>query len=590
MINLNPEQKAMVVSEGNLVVTACPGSGKTRALISKLSYELERIEDVKRKIIALTFTNRAAEEIQKRLDVMNIDMEKLWTGTIHAFCLEWILRPYALYIDRLKNGFTVLDEFRQEKILNGLKEQSNLPRYENIALKWSKEGSSKQNTPIKQYIANQYHNWLLENKCIDFDLILFLSYSLLQERPQISKSLSRLFKLICIDEYQDTSELQYGIIGSIVKTGNGETNIVMVGDPDQAIYDTLGGVAKSVEEISMEIGGLPVKHLKLSGNYRSSQRVIDFYKNFQLTNIKIQAIGKNANSKAVVTFNNSISESNLVETIAQIIKSNIRRGIPANEICVIAPQWWLLISMARSLKAMMPGIKFDAPGLSPLPKSYDNFWFKVARIFLTTPSPTLFISRRRWADDIINDLKSITGFTDIIINNEMLTSKILLDFCNLTSKTLKNEIDGLVYLDSCFNSLLKFVSINLLSHTLLNDHYSSFFKGIEERLARNGFDATDRLLHNFKSSFQQSNGVVVNTCQGVKGEEYETIIAFGLLQGYVPHASIRNPMQAEMSSKRLLYVIGSRAKTNLHLIAENRNNKNINKELSNVEFAYDDYL
>ncbi|WDM22298.1 UvrD-helicase domain-containing protein [Paenibacillus polymyxa] len=587
-IILNPEQRIMVESEGNIVVTACPGSGKTRALTSKISYELERLGSSKRRVIALTFTNRAAEEIQKRLDNMNVDTENLWTGTIHAFCLEWILRPYASYVERLKNGFTVIDEFRQEKILAELKEASDISRFESVSVKWNREGCIKQDTPIKQYIADEYNQKLIQSKLIDFDLILHLSFSLLQQRPQISSSLSRIFKLICVDEYQDTSDLQYGILGSIVREGKGLTNILMVGDPDQAIYDTLGGIAKSLDEISLEIGGYSIRKIEFSGNYRSAQRIIDYYRNFQLTSIDIKAVGKNANSDTIIKFNNQIFQDSIVEEIAKIIRDNLNNGIPAHEICVIAPQWWMLISMARRLKSLMPDVQFDAPGLSPLPRSHDNFWFKVARIFLTDPSPDIFVSRNRWAEEIIRELKLYTNQSEINTDHGPLTARNLLNFSNKAKKSFSNDIEGLVFLNTCFNNLLKFVNINIVSYTLLNEHHNSFFNGVVERLSRREFEGISRSLGDFRNMFRHSNGVVVNTCQGVKGEEYETVIAYGLLQGYVPHGSIRDEMQAELSSKRLLYVIGSRAKRNLHLIAELGRNRSTNRELEAVQFTYDD--
>ncbi len=92
----------------------------------------------------------------------------------------------------------------------------------------------------------------------------------MSENPNISKTLSNLFELICVDEYQDTQDLLYAIISSIVKAGNGATSIFLVGDVDQAIYQSLGGVAKSLDEIKVEINHLPIEELTLFGNYRSN--------------------------------------------------------------------------------------------------------------------------------------------------------------------------------------------------------------------------------------------------------------------------------------------------------------------------------
>ncbi len=118
---LNPQQTDAVIEPGNVLLTACPGSGKTRALTYKIAYELERLTNSKKIIIAVTFTNRAADEIKKRIRELNADDTNLWAGTIHSFCLEWILRPYMCYLDELKSGFSISDEYNSENLMSELK-------------------------------------------------------------------------------------------------------------------------------------------------------------------------------------------------------------------------------------------------------------------------------------------------------------------------------------------------------------------------------------------------------------------------------------------------------------------------------------
>src|SRR5271154_4245121 len=97
MISLNWEQDRAVNEPGSVVVTACPGSGKTRVLTARVIRAIAELGSTRERVIALTFTNRAADEIQVRLDQENIETDCLWAGTIHSFVLEWILRPYAPY-------------------------------------------------------------------------------------------------------------------------------------------------------------------------------------------------------------------------------------------------------------------------------------------------------------------------------------------------------------------------------------------------------------------------------------------------------------------------------------------------------------
>src|SRR5690606_10187683 len=129
---------------------------------------------------------------------------------------------------------------------------------------------------IQKRVLKDYHERLQTEKLIDFELLLYYSYKLLTKHPKIKKTLSNIFSLICVDEYQDTQDLLYAIISSIVTTGEGSSNLFLVGDTDQAIYASLGGIAKSLEEIQEELNTLPIEQLTLSGNYRSTQRIIDF--------------------------------------------------------------------------------------------------------------------------------------------------------------------------------------------------------------------------------------------------------------------------------------------------------------------------
>jgi DNA helicase-2/ATP-dependent DNA helicase PcrA len=130
---LNEQQREAVVETGNVLLTACPGSGKTRALTYKIAYELERLISSKKIIIAVTFTNRAADEIKKRIRSLNADDTNLWAGTIHSFCLEWILRPYMCYLDELKNGFSISDEYNTENIISELKKDYGLDSWVSIS-------------------------------------------------------------------------------------------------------------------------------------------------------------------------------------------------------------------------------------------------------------------------------------------------------------------------------------------------------------------------------------------------------------------------------------------------------------------------
>jgi DNA helicase II / ATP-dependent DNA helicase PcrA len=578
---LNDQQKDAVLAEGHVLLTACPGSGKTRVLTHKVAHELQNISGQKKFVIALTFTNRAADEIKHRIVKMDIDLDQLWAGTIHSFCSEWILRPYAAYLDELKNGFVISDEYKSEELLSGLKASYGIDWWIPITTRLLSDGSFAE--PVKRYhqVLQDYHDALREEKLIDFDLMLYYAFKLINTYPKIAKTLNNLFHLICVDEYQDTQQLQYAIFSKIINVPSSRTLLFLVGDKDQAIYDSFGGIAKSLEEIKIEFGNIAMDEKELSGNYRSSQRMIDYYRNYQTTSIEIESLSNYATENGIITYNTTIGKDDIYNYIASIIKSNIENGIPENEICVLAPQWQIVIPMGKKLKTLLPAVNFDAIGLSPLLKNRENIWFRFARLFLVDPSPRTYLIRSKWASELIDEL-DLLGLH--ILDDFERRSKTLLKTIN----SIKSDSnDGLTYLKECFEMLLDALRIDIENHPFLNQHWEFFFTSSQKRLDDPTFDYAKDIT-SFKRSFNQASGVVVNTCHGIKGEEFHTVIAFGLLEGYIPHKNDSNPDNA---AKKLLYVICSRSKKHLHLISEDRTryNEKMNgsRHLSGLNYAYD---
>ncbi|MHC3125772.1 UvrD-helicase domain-containing protein, partial [Acinetobacter sp. GN11] len=293
MLNFNPndlneEQKNAIYEENSILLVACPGSGKTRTLIYKIAFELSKIESTKKFVIAITYTNNAAEEIKERVEALGVDTTQLWIGTIHSFCLHWILRPYYLYLDNLKYGFSVINSYDTERILTELclsyKNQritywdcGVIARTDNIYLTCT--DTAKHSALLK--IMHDYYTILAKNKQIDFEQILKYSWDLLNKNSIISKSLSNIFSLILIDEYQDTKEIQYYILSEILKSNCGNTKAFIVGDPNQSIYDSLGGFPMPKDKLE-ELLGFDLIALSLDKNYRSSDKIVKYFDYFKV--------------------------------------------------------------------------------------------------------------------------------------------------------------------------------------------------------------------------------------------------------------------------------------------------------------------
>ncbi|MBM7616393.1 UvrD-helicase domain-containing protein [Alkaliphilus hydrothermalis] len=566
---LNLEQELAITETESVLLIACPGSGKTRTLTYKIAYELSKIKSSKNYIIAITYTNNAADEIKERVELLGVDTSQLWIGTIHSFCLEWILRPYHQHLDELKNGFRVINSHEAEVIFNELCEpyKNQKITYWDCGILAKPDGyyltcldKSKQQSLNK--IVNNYFNVLKLSRQIDFEQILFYAYQILIKQPIVCTILSKLFPFVLIDEYQDTKEIQYHIISKILSANDGKSKTVIVGDPNQSIYDSLGGYPMKKNELEMLLG-FSLKEMGLTKNYRSSEKITNYFDFYKTHPNMISPEGIYRGYPSVITFNNSISREKLTDEIVKLIKYNVvDKGISPNEICIVAPQWVHLASMTRSLMIKLPQYSFNGPGMTPFSRDIDNFWFKVSRIILTEPSPFMYIRRLRWSREVLYELELVG------VNLPEITNKTFLKLCNSIEL---DEEDGLKYLELFFTKIFKVLSIDISTYPTLLEHYNSFFSSSRSRIDRLKKEGNSFVEHidNFRKIFKQRDGITVSTIHGVKGEEYDTVIGFALLENYIPHF---NDPNGKINSKKLLYVLSSRARKNLHLICETGRN------------------
>lgn len=568
--DLNREQTEAILLSESVFLVACPGSGKTRTLTYKIAYELSRLESTRSFVVAITYTHRAADEIHERIEGLGVDTSRLWIGTIHAFCLEWIIKPYGIYEPALSRGYRVIDQHEREKLLERLCAPYATQRitfydcdyyftHEEYRLGCPNEGK---HVGIRAILA-EYFRLLAENRQIDFELILWYSCKLIERNPSISKLLSKLFSILLVDEYQDTKEIQYAIITSILQAGRGATRLFMVGDPNQAIYGSLGGYPIEIAQLRTLIG-IPIVERELSLNYRSSERIIEYFGNFNAHNTTIIAAADNRDYPSLVSYNIEITRDALVDEVCRLIRHNVETlGIPPNEICVLAPQWVHLAIMTRRLVVNMPEYEFDGPGMVPFARDIENFWYKLSRIALTEPSPGMYVRRLRWAGEILNELN------DVGIETSGLSRKALLRECN---SIVLDEVNGLAFLRHFFDSLFERIGLSFHEFTHLEEHHQAFFASSESRIARLESEGVNGIgdISFFKKVFQNRSGITVSTIHGVKGAEFDVVIAYALLEGMVPHF---NDTNGDLSAQKLLYVVGSRARKNLHLFSETGRSK-----------------
>lgn len=252
---------------------------------------------------------------------------------------------------------------------------------------------------------------------------------------------------------------------------------------------------------------------------------------------------------------------------------------------IIAPQWWLLFPLSKKIKELLPNVKFDAPDITPIKYDPMNVFYLISKLIFTESGQKIHL-RKKIANEIIEIL---TEEYKIYLSDEIDNYKIL-KIINSISETDEN---GVVYLQKAINNFLIEIGIDLNIESRLQKAYEDFILKVKDRVKNNHL-STD--IDTFKQCFKEKEGVVINTFHGVKGEEYTTVIAFGILNGYIPHwdTIINKSHYRESETKKLLYVVCSRAKQNLYLFSEQGRTTQKGAPLTStdeivaIDYKYDD--
>ena len=352
-MNLSPEQQAIVNhKDGALLVEAGPGSGKTRVLIERIKNLLS--SQRRGKVLALTFSNLAADEMKERLAgdrSFDAQIERVTVGTMHSFCLDLVqsrgnvigLSPDLVLFENEEDRRGVLKEaiFDNPQLADFLSKQKN----PNAVLQRALQRISEQkrafilpdncslNDPFPM-IYEEYNRRLLSQNAMDFDDILFFAYRILTENRNIVKMYNSLYRYVCVDEAQDLNFAQYQVIKAL--GGNGFCNIMMVGDPKQSIYGFNGSdsgfmAVHFVKDFSPTV-------FSLNRNYRSAKEIVQFAN--QLGHYDSIANYVYKGELTVQQFDNEQDEANYVadtfEKLAKTGHPDVEGPICANNVAVIA--------------------------------------------------------------------------------------------------------------------------------------------------------------------------------------------------------------------------------------------------------------
>lgn len=603
---LNKEQyKAATTIEGPILILAGAGSGKTRVLTYRMAHMIQDKNIYPSQILAITFTNKAAQEMKERIKSLIGDVvDNMWVSTFHSSCVRILRRE----IDKIgyNRNFTIYDSYDQKTLMKQCMKELNI-NDKDITDKEiiSKIGQQKDKLVSAEQYKKQnendfrlnkiadvylmYQKKLKANNALDFDDLIFNTVKLFRKNPDVLEFYQRKFKYIMVDEYQDTNGAQYELTKLLAAA---HRNICVVGDDDQSIYGWRGADITNILNFEKDYKGAKV--IKLEQNYRSKANILKaanvVIKNNPHEHIKTLRTENEEGEKIKVY--RAFSDRNEGDFVANEIKNLVQKDDKKYKDCAI-----LYRTNAQSRIFEDIFMKRDIPyriigGL----KFYDRKEIKDIMAYLKLiNNPLDDVSLKR----IINVPKRSIGAT---------TVEKLQQFANYMDECMYSallDIDNITTLSSrAISSLNKFTSIinsfirrkdeikvsELIKEVLNETGYIDVlkksneteditrienlkelvsaaveFENSSEDTSLSAFLEKTVLVADVDNYDEESDTVVLMTVHSAKGLEFPVVFMVGMENGIFPGAASLNSYVEMEESRRLCYVAITRAKEKLYI-------------------------
>lgn len=600
---LNDKQKeAVLATDGPCLVIAGAGSGKTKVLTHKIAYDIE--SGIKPwNILAITFTNKAANEMKERIEKLIGDAAKdLWMGTFHSICVRILRR----YIDRIgyKTDFVIFDTSDQktlikeclktlkvdDKIFTDRGVLSEISNGKNEMLEPKAYGVKYAGDFRKKTIAEIYELYqrrLRENNAIDFDDIINFTIKILSENPDVLDYYTEKFKYILVDEYQDTNKAQFTLV-SLLASKYG--NLTVVGDSDQGIYSFRGADISNILNFERDFPGTRI--IKLEQNYRCTGNILkaanavikhnenkydkklwteneeghlpciycgeDEYDEGryiveQINHLKTEEYYKNSDFTILYRMN---AQSRAIEDIL------MREGIPykvigglkfyeRKEIKDIIAYLRLIhnsadnLSLKRIINEPKRGIgKTSIEQIQEISDKTGNSMYEIIRNAQEYGLTRVFSNSR----DFIEQIEYLKSKKD-----ELKISDLIKETLNKTGYTKALENENSVEAETRIENLEEFLTVAIeFEEESADNTLAEFLENIT-------------LSSDIDGMGDQDNSITLMTLHSAKGLEFPVVFLVGMEEGIFPgYKSIGEP-QALEEERRLFYVGITRAKQYLYL-------------------------
>lgn len=519
MFNLDPSQeKAVLTMNCPVMVIAGPGSGKTRTLTYRIKHLLHAGVSPNH-ILALTFTNKASDEMKKRLENLSSSSQKLpFIGTIHSFALKTLN-------ESLGSEINLIDEFEQLTIIKELKLKVKIPlsaKKLSRLINLDKIGKEKIPNDINSFYQ-EYNSYLQENNLFDYaDLLLKLA-DLLKKDAQLTKTLQTKYHHVLVDEYQDINDIQDEIIRTLAKPQN---NLFVIGDADQAIYGFRGADLNIF--LGFENYFPSVKQIQLGTNYRSTKSIVNAASSLIEHNKK--------------RIPNRLSSKNNKESFIQIIKCRSEQDEAR--------------FIAKKIEDMLGGISFTYKDSNSSQDGEENeeynfsdfvilyrtndFPKQIEEALIKQGIPRQCIGNKTfWQQEEIRDSISLIKSSDISNNHVNEKAAILIE--KELNKKYKEDTDALSNLCRC---------IEIIRNTEAT--------AIQDLLSQ--------LKLRFRETYidKRASCVTLMTLHQSKGLEFKVVFIAGVEEGLIPLLKNQD-LDALEEERRLFYVGMTRAMNHLYL-------------------------
>ena len=596
---LNEEQlKAVLNTEGPVLVSAGAGSGKTRVLTYRIAYLLTELHVDPYRILAITFTNKATNEMKERVCKIREDASLVLVATFHSFCVR-MLRKYQSVLEGYQPNFSIYTDSDQTKVYKqvfadlGITDEETKGR-----IKHAISTIKNDNIHIDEYCEINkhskgidmirrgyfaYQNELIKNNAMDFDDLLINFYKLIMTNEDVRNSLQDRFQYIHIDEFQDTNKLQYEIVKIL---GAKHQNVFIVGDEDQSIYSWRGANVGNIFQFSKDFKN--VKIFKLEQNYRSTKAILD-KANRLIENNKNRLSKKlyTTNSQGTdVTYFCARDEQDEADYVVRHIIMQRNQGVDLNNIAILLRLNALTRPFEEKLLAyniphkIYNGVKFYERAEIKSTLSY--------LIAITNPSDSTSFTRlinfpkRGIGDTSIARLKELADIRkctikDIIYNCDIEDIKPALRTKLQPLKQLLQAIDNKAK-DGGLYDLISFIvdeakilqSFNQKDETELDRYINvtSLMKSIKDYEEANPDATLTEYLESVTlisdiDTESSKNGVIIATVHAAKGLEFDTVFISGLEEKIFPVS--RADIDEQEEERRLMYVAITRARKDLYL-------------------------